>query len=209
MRTLLCATSLLALLAVGPAATAQPPGGGMFRNQAMLLMQESVRKELKLSDEQAKKVEEVGASMREKMMDIFQNSEGDDRRTKMQELMKETEKTIGEILKADQTKRLKQIGYQLAGAQAFGDPELAKTLKITDEQKKDIQTINMETMAAMRELFQGGGGPPDEETMKKMQELRKGAVEKVVKLFNDDQKKSWKDLQGEPFKGEIRFGPPR
>jgi hypothetical protein len=209
MRTLLCATSLLALLAAGAAAKAQPTSvGPTFRNQALLLMQESVRQELKLSDEQAKQADELSTSVRDKMEYIARNRDANERRTKIQELMNETDKSIATILKPDQTKRLKQVRYQLAGLQAFNFLEVAQELKITDEQKKDIQGINQETATAIRELNQGGG-LADQETIKKFQEIRKGAVEKVVKLFNDEQKKTWKEMLGEPFKGKINLYQPR
>lgn len=39
--------------------------------------------------------------------------------------------------------------------------------------------------------------------MGKLQALRKEALEKVVASLTDDQKKSWKELTGEPF--EIKF----
>jgi Icc-related predicted phosphoesterase len=196
------------MLAVLSPATAQPPrgGGGMMRNPAMLLQQESVRKELKLSDEQTKKVEEFGASMREKMQEAF-NLEGEERTAKMQEIMKEAEKTVSGILNADQSKRLKQVGYQIAGPGAFNMPDVVSALKITDDQKKQIQEINQDLNAQRRELFQGG--PPDEDTMKKMQAMTKEATEKAVKVLTEDQQKQWKEMTGEPFKGEIRFGPRR
>jgi Spy/CpxP family protein refolding chaperone len=199
--------SLAALLTVGAGTgLAQPFGGGMMRSNAMLLNQESVRKELKLTEEQVKKAQELGEKMREKFQEL-QGLQGEERRTKAQEMMKEADKQVGEILKPEQTKRLKQIGYQLAGAGAFANPDVAKALSISDDQKKEIQQINQDSFAQMRELFQGGA--PDEATMKKVQALRKEAAEKAEKLLTDEQKKKWKELTGEPFKGEIRFGPPR
>jgi Spy/CpxP family protein refolding chaperone len=207
MRILSVSAGAAAVLLFAAAATAQPPGGGGFmRNPAMLLGQESVRKDLKLSDEQSKKVEEFSAKMREKMQDAFA-LEGDERRTKMQEIMKESEKAVADLLKPDQTKRLKQIGYQLQGSTAFTTDDVVKALSITDDQKKEIQKINQESFAQMRELFQGGT-PPDADTMKKVQALRKEATEKATKVLTDEQKKKWKELTGEEFKGEIRFGRP-
>ena len=42
--------------------------------------------------------------------------------------------------------------------------------------------------------------------MKKIADLRKQATEKAVAVLTDEQKKSWKDLIGEPF--EVKFEPP-
>jgi len=210
MRSLLRAVPLGTILSlVAAVALAQPPFGGPFGrgDPAMLLRQESVRKELKLSEDQTKKVEELSETMREKFRDAF-SLEGEERGKKMQELRAENEKAVAKILKPDQVKRLKQISYQQQGGRAFTDPEVAKALQLTDDQKKEIQKINQDTFAQMRELFQPGS-PPDEETRKKMTELQTAAADKIVKLLTNEQKTRWKDLQGERFKGEIRFGPPR
>jgi hypothetical protein len=211
MRTLLRLVFLGTIVAsAGPVGLAQPPFGGPFGgrgNPAMLLRQESVQKDLKLSDEQIKKAEDVSEQMREKFQDAF-SLEGEERGKKLQELRKENEKALSEILKPEQWKRLKQISYQQQGASAFADPEVAKALQLTDTQKEQIQKINQEMFGQMRELFQSGT-PPDEETRRKMTELRTATAEKIMKILTNDQKTKWKDMQGQPFKGEIRFGPPR
>jgi len=38
--------------------------------------------------------------------------------------------------------------------------------------------------------------------------LNNAATEKTLGLLTADQKTKWKEMTGEPFKGEIRFGPP-
>ena len=208
MRRVLAITIAVALLSAAITWATQPPGGGFGRGggQAMLLRQESVQKELKMTDDQKGKLDDFFAGMREKMQDAFQ-LEGEERAKKMQEIQKENEKTLASILKPEQVKRLKEIGYQQAGGMAFSNPEVAKELAITDEQKTQLRELNQNMMAEMRELFQPGQ-PPDEESRNKMQELRKSTGEKMLKLLTDEQKKKWKTMQGEPFKGEIRFGPP-
>jgi Spy/CpxP family protein refolding chaperone len=208
MRTLLCLASVAAVLAfVSGAAMAQAPFGGGFGRggSGMLLSQESVRKELKVDEEQIKKLDDLSAKMRESFQEAF-GLEEEARNKKIQELMQENEKAIAGILKPDQAKRLKQISYQQRGTSAFLDPEVAKALSFSDEQKESIQKINEDTFAEMRELF--AGGAPDEEGRKKIQALRTAASEKSLKLLSDEQKAKWKELQGEPFKGEIRFGFP-
>jgi Spy/CpxP family protein refolding chaperone len=125
----------------------------------------------------------------------------------MRELAAENDKALAKILKPDQEKRLKQISYQQQGSAAFMNARVAKALGLTDAQKADIQKINEDLRAERRELFQGG--PPDEETRKKLRELEKTASGKVMKVLTGEQKTKWKAMEGEPFKGEIRFGPPR
>lgn len=187
-------------------------GGGL--GMGAMLNNEGVQKELKLSEEQITKVreatKEVGAKYREefgKLQDLSQ----EERREKMTELRTkqeaDTKKALEGVLNADQEKRLKQITLQQRGVQAFTDAEVATALKLSDEQKDTLKTINDDSAKDLRELFAaqrggGGGGFNQEafqENMKKMQAMRKEAMDKAVAVLKDDQKKAWKDMTGEPF----------
>jgi len=198
--------ALVLMLAQG-VVRAQGFGGFMRGNPLMLLNQESVQKELKLTDEQKPKIDDLRQKSREKMQEIFQGDEGE-RPKKMQELNAETRKALEGILNPEQGKRLLEIVYQQRGAMAFSDPDVAKALNLTEEQQGKVKTINDETQAAMRGLFTPGQAP-DEDTRNKMNDLRTKSGEKLLALLTPEQKTKWTQLQGEPFKGEIRFGPPR
>jgi Spy/CpxP family protein refolding chaperone len=200
-------------------------GGGRFGGGfgGSLLDNQSVQKELKLTDDQIKKVKEVTQSVRDKHreeLDALRKQGAQADREKRQELFRtigeETNKALAEVLTPEQNKRYKEITLQQRGAQAFNDEEVQKTLKLTDEQKEKIKTINEDAAKERRELFPrrggaGGGGPPNpaafEEMRKKMTALNKETMEKVTAVLTDDQKKAWKDLVGAPF--EIKFEPPQ
>jgi hypothetical protein len=195
-------------------------GPGMFGGGGigMLAQNKSVQEEIKLTDDQATKVKDYGTKAGEKAREEFQKLQDvpqEERREKMQAMMKtaneEAEKELGGILKPEQMKRLKQISLQQRGAQAVNDPEIEKALKLTDKQKEDVKTITTESQKALQELRpppgQGGGGAPNPETQKKIQDLRKDTNEKVVSVLHDDQKKTWKELTGTPF--EVKREPRR
>jgi hypothetical protein len=186
-------------------------GAGMFGgggNPLMLLANADVQKELSLTDDQKEKVKSAGDKMREKMREAFQGG-GQPDREKMQAMMKEMNdeatKTVKETLKPEQQKRLKEIQYQAMGAQAFANADVQKELKITDEQKEKLNTINQDMQKEMRELRQGGNFQ-DPETQKKIQALRKETTEKTMAVLTDDQKKTWKDMTGEPVKYNLQQG---
>jgi len=197
---------LVALLA-GPALAQGRGGFGMMGGGGLsgLIGNSGVQKELKLDDTQVEKAKDFAAKARERMTENrskLEGLEGEERQTKQRELAKEANdiaiKAFGEFLKPEQLARLKQINHQVRGAQAFADPEVATKLKLTDDQKSDIRTINTESGAQMREIF-GTLQDDREGGMKKLAELRKETLTKVEGKLNDEQQKTWKEMIGAPF----------
>jgi Spy/CpxP family protein refolding chaperone len=207
---MLLALAVAALLA-GPAAAQRPfpgPGGmgGMIGN-SMLLNAEKVQKELKLTDDQIKKIASTRKEIddkfkeeREKLRDIKDRREQAEKRAELnKKIGEETTKALSGVLKEDQTKRLDQLRLQLMGIGAFSDEKVQKELKVDDDQKADIKKITEDLGKDIQGLFTGGFDPAKmQENMKKMQEMNKEAAAKVVKVLNDTQKKTWKDMTGEP-----------
>src|SRR5262249_37773338 len=134
---------------------------------------------------------------------------------KLQEL---NAKAVEGVLKPEQVKRMHQIENQQAGLALFTREESAKKLNLSDEQKEKIKAINKELDADRREIFSsafggggGGGGRPggggggggfgrlDPEVMKKLEALQKDAIANAVKVLNDEQQSTYKDLTGEHF----------
>ena len=177
----------------------QRPGGGpggFGGGPLFLLGQKSVQEELKLSDEQVKQIKELADKQRESFQGLRDLSQ-EERRTKMQEAAKTNDKAIGKILKPEQYKRVRQIALQQQGARALGNEEVAKALKINEEQKDKINEIQTKAFEEMRGLGR------DEEARKKRQEMMKATNEKVMGVLTSEQKTKLKEMQGEPFKGEI------
>jgi hypothetical protein len=212
MKTVLATVLTLGLVALvaGPAAAQGPRGfGARMGSYSGLLGNESVQKELKLDEKQVEKAkaleEKINGEMQEKFQGL-QDLEPQERRTKMQEINREisasTLKAAGEFIKPEQIARLKQIAYQVRGAQNFSDPDVAKKLNLTDAQKTDIQTIQMEAGQERRAIFQEAQDDR-EAAMKKMAELNKKTLAKVEAKLNDEQQKTWKELLGAPF--EIKY----
>jgi pantoate kinase len=197
---------LLALIA-GPAAAQQGRGFGFGAggNLATLAANTGVQKELKLDDQQVEKAKDLAEKTREKMRETretLQGLEGEERRTKQQEISREMNasslKALGEFLKPEQLARLKQISYQVRGVIAFSDPEVQKKLNLTDSQKSDIQAMVQELGTESRTIFQDNQDDR-EAAMKKIQELGKQTLSKAEAKLNDEQQKSWKELLGAPF----------
>ena len=133
-------------------------GGGV----GALLQNKSVQQEVKATDDQIEKARAVGTKVREKYQDELtklRDLPAEERREKRQAVTKkiadEVLKGLGDVLKPEQMKRLQEIALQQRGANALLDPEIQKTLKMTDEQKTKIKTITDDAAKARTELTQG------------------------------------------------------
>lgn len=96
--------------------------------------------------------------------------------------------------------------------------EVQDSLKLTDSQKSSIKGIvsdfNQENQEIMRDSGAFSNGKFDPEKMeaanKKVDKARKEAMGKIEDLFDENQKKTWKTLTGEPFDvSKLRQAPPR
>ena len=179
-------------------------GGGRGGNSLSLLTQKSVQDELKMSEEQIKKATEQADKQREAFAGLRDLSQ-EERQAKMQEAAKANQAVLAEILKEDQLKRFKQISLQQRGAQALADPEVAQSLGLSTEQKDRIGAIQEASQGELREIFQAGAGGGDRaELQKKAEALRASVNEKAAAVLTPEQQTKWKEMNGAPFKGEIR-----
>jgi Spy/CpxP family protein refolding chaperone len=203
VRKLALASVVLALVCTPGLAQRRPPGGQ--GNPLMLLGQKSVQKELKLTDEQIEKASQFLKSRAAARQDL-QELEGEAREKKVKEMAKENEKFLADTLKPEQAKRLKQLVLQQYNVQAFSQPDVVKELKLTAEQQQKFKDLDKEHQAHMLALRRPGGG--GEEAMKKIGEVNKELAEKAQKLLTPEQQAKWKEMIGEPFKGELRMNRP-
>ena len=101
-----------------------------------------------------------------------------------------------------------QIQQQGANA-LLNNSKVSEKIDLSSEQKDKIMEIFKEAGPKFKELFQGffqASKEDKEATMKKMGELQKSLLDDALKILNDDQKKAFEELRGEPFKGTLPFG---
>jgi Spy/CpxP family protein refolding chaperone len=199
--------AVVAAALVGSLALAQQrqlPGTGKV-NALMLLTRKPVQEDLKLTADQIQKVVEA-AKKKNVERAGFQGLEREERDKKQAELNKESEQIAAGILTPEQAKRLKQISLQQQGPSgAFADEEVAKELKLTDEQKRKLKELTEETMKEVRKAITPGGDR--EEARKKIAEFANKLNDKVLDLLTAEQKAKWKELTGTPIKGDLRGDP--
>lgn len=139
-------------------------GGG---GSAMLLMNEKVREQLELSEDQIQRLEDLQADMRDEMQEMFRGGGGGgaDAREKMQEVMGRVQKDIDGVLLKHQREQLSamtaSMTMQRGGATGvLNDPNLIKQLGLSDseaekfrEQAAEMQAKQEEEITKLRERY--------------------------------------------------------
>ena len=115
----------------------------------------------------------------------------------------------GRVLKPEQIRRLDQIIVQNLGFTSFEVvPLVRERLKFTEDQVAKIREIREEgeRMLGPHSSIQGRAMNDPEGMRRKLDEVAKGAIAKVVAIMTDEQKKTWADLTGPPFR--VKFERP-
>jgi len=191
--------SMVMALALGLASVAQAQRPRGFAGPGAILTNPGVQKELKLTDDQVGKLKDALEKVRDNHKDDLpklREMSREDRQKLMNAIRDESDKAIAGVLDAKQLKRFHQIRMQLVGVRSFNDARVEKALKLSDSQKKKLRTIFEDADKKMQELFQGGNV---EGAREKFQDIRKQTQEKATGVLTDEQKKSWKELKGQPF----------
>jgi len=197
-------------------------GGSMFGGRGggdmttTLLRIEAVRTELEISPDQEEaltKMQEQGRS--ERPSGDFRNMSEDERTEFFAKMRKQAEERttkmkeqLEEVLFPEQLERLQEINIQLQGIAALRNAEVAKELKITDAQKKELEEVQAgmreKMREGMRELFSRGSRDGIREKMEKMRGDMEGDV---LDGLTSDQKKKFEEMKGEKFEmPEGSFG---
>lgn len=206
---------------------------GYANHQLNALVQKPVQRELKLTNEQRKKVQTLEAKHKRDLLRLmpqnpfaaFNDPAGTmqtmrDAPAKIEKLGKEVDAAINDILTAAQGRRLREISLQLRGGHALSDPDVTKTLKLTKEQTDKLQEIRQEAMKemqniglqAMGDAFRVGPNPAafqktSGQVAEKMKESWDRLGNRLLEVLTSEQKGEWQKLTGEPFRsagGERR-----
>jgi hypothetical protein len=179
--------------------------GGFGGGAAGFLMAPNVQKDLKLTDAQVKKVQEVLRESRERHQGDYsalRDASTDVRLAKMATL---TELVSDEVKKAlsfsaEQSKRFDQISLQARGLQAFANPTVNEKLKLTNDQKSKILEIVEAARSSSAGAFNKDASAQERtDARNKRAATQKDNMTKVQALLTDDQKQGWKELTGEPI----------
>jgi hypothetical protein len=147
-----------------------------------LLSKERVRKELKLTDGQAATVKKLSADAR-----------------KDPRAAKKALETLGKTLEPKQYKRLEEISYQARGGAAVGDPKVARALKLTDKQKREVREIWVNEEKSLGMFLKVARFRNAAARQAFISNHRKKAGEKMLGVLDAAQQKQFAGLLGEKF----------
>ena len=208
-------------------ADAAPEGSGAStgigpESPLVLLMAPTVQKELKLSEDQKSKVYNLGREASQKSRTMMQQAMvrgGGDPRSLLesaQQLRRENDFAIGNLLEKKQSARFEQIVLQSEGPLALGRQEIATRLKLTQNQNQAMQNVmarfqqsRFQTVVLARRAAMTGGGAGAQNVEQATIQLRKEAVQEIGKVVTRTQKDAFNEMLGDPFdivKGTIERG---
>ena len=167
---------------------------------AALVRNKAVQKELKVTEDQQKKLQDAAASA-QKGNKSLSGLKGDERRKKSREVNKKLRETVAGILEEKQQQRLLQIEIQYSsGSWIIHRKGVAEQLELTREQKKQMREISNKMAAASRKLRAGQDDTNKQETQRNIRKNADNARTSALALLTKEQLAKWKTVQGEPFK---------
>jgi serine/threonine protein kinase len=170
-----------------------------------LLNNTSVLADLKLSEDQRKQVREMLNEGMNKMLQWGKIS-AVERERRFLELIRAEDRTVSAILTPEQDRRLRQISWQTQGVGAFRDPNVIAALKLTAQQRERLRTIEADSYFGPPPPGKGMGSRMDD-FRRNLEKRQAAAREQALEVLSEDQKRTWREMTGAPFTGNIGFGP--
>lgn len=207
-------TVVLAGLLASPIQAQVPPRAALQSllqdgaGKPLLLASPKVKQEIKLTQEQDNEIHTIIREAHGKYEPEFRKAGLDrDRLLKVgldaiKEARERLNKALPDILKPDQMQRLDEIQIQANGIISFKRPDVQKKLNLTLTQKLEILKIGSDLKQQTDKLLEDALRAPlrrGPAALQKAKELKNAATEKAVEKLTSEQKKIWKDINGEPF----------
>jgi hypothetical protein len=211
IRLLACAALALVLFC---SSEARAQFGRGFRippvvQDLMLMSSEPVQKEIGLSADQSKAINTIATQMRTDAMEIMsglQDLTPEEREEELPNVMKmvtekavDLQKKVDEILDDKQTTRMGELSLQRRGVEALGDEKVIGALKLTDDQKKQLATVQDEAGAKQEEIIKNGLGGDRDAMREKIQALQKETGDKALAVLTTEQRDSFEKMKGAKF----------
>jgi hypothetical protein len=214
MRPGLLAFVTFATLVIGPALAQSPVklrgnGPGDIHAHLDWLSMPSIQEELKLTPDQAARARAIARKLREEWTRKEKEMAGlphNELARKSIELAAiqyaEGMNALLDFLKPEQVDRYDQILFQRRGVWAMLEPDVARALELTEDQKRLIAETAREArdrFSLTMRLNQGNTNAIRELDL----EIRRESLGRAVENLTVDQKKTWETIMGRPFAPKV------
>jgi len=204
----LAAVALIALTAAASGTVANAQVAGFIRlfrpyHQVVLAQLDEVAKDLKLTDDQKKKVVELDDKLNEERRALWEDAAGDfdSIREPMNKLNAEIAADFVKELDDAQKTRLAQLFVQANGPAALFDPTVAAELKITDEQSEKLTDLRNANRMAFQDVDWQNITP--EEAAKEIDTMIDTQNKEYSAVLTDEQRTAFEKMQGEKLKIDL------
>jgi serine/threonine protein kinase len=178
--------------------------------QLNLLSQSAVLDELRVDAPQRVKAIElsarVGRQWQQSFRDIGRLTAAERRRRSLEQA-RVNEADMKALLTSEQLQRLYEIGLQADVAAACKEPEVAIVLRLSEEQRDHMRTIEEEGMLDLWRAVRPDLMPADaDKSLAPRQQPSRN--ERILGLLTTAQTRTWRNLAGVPFRGPLRLPSP-
>jgi Spy/CpxP family protein refolding chaperone len=185
--------------------------GGRSYHQIELATLSEVQENLKLTDDQKTKVSELNDEFREERRNQgFGGRGGGGGGGNFEEMMAARAKMnadfaakLNDALEEPQQKRIQEIYVQVNGTNTLTEEPMAMALKLSDDQKEDLQVALDDQRQAMRDAFQDFQDMSDEERTAELAKLNKERDEALLAVLTDEQKSQFETMKGEKLEIDL------
>ncbi|HUG93357.1 MAG TPA: hypothetical protein VML55_21130 [Planctomycetaceae bacterium] len=170
-------------------------GRGGTVSQAELATLSEVQSDLKLTDEQKSKVAEINEKSAAEAREALQGASREnfaERREQLDKIRAEATSQLKAALDEAQQKRLREIWIQVAGTAALTDEDVAKELKLTQDQQRQI-----------RQARRPGGQGGQDLSAEQRRERRREADQKTLAVLSAEQKEQFESMQGKKIEVDL------
>jgi hypothetical protein len=198
------ALALALIVTAGLPTPARASAEPVFIGPSGLLLEEylpnkKVREELRLKEDQVKKLEALLQEYRTARQEVQDKQlEGQKERTARQELEAQFNRKLSGVLGPGQQKRLRQIYLQAIHVLAWEDEQVRKELALSKEQIAKVQQIVDETRKkaneAAEEAIRKRAGQFDPSP------IFATGMKRIANVLTDDQRVGWEVMLGRPFR---------
>lgn len=170
--------------------------------QSFLLRDPAVLDDLEASAEQRQRLAAMAERPKEPRRESGRGgpreAPTDEQRQQILVIAREHEAALAVILSADQRQRMGQIALQCQGSRALREPDVARTLKLTAEQKERLRAIEAETFRAFFDR------PRNEPTAtESFADRAKATMQKMLAVLTAEQLQQWQGMTGKPYRGSM------